>query len=247
MALRGWLLLKGLAREARHWGPFPSLLADAGRQPLLLDLPGVGTEHQRTSPGKVEGIVDDLRERFLRAGTGPWGLFAQSLGGMIALDWAARYPSDFVRVAVSNTSTSDLSPLRDRISRRGLKMLVRAGAERDPVRREQVALDLISNSPLSWARAAEFGQFAKDAPIQKRNIVRQLIAGARSRSPADLPIPLLVLASEHDRMVSWDCSRALAERYQATLRLHPSAGHELALDDPGWVVKELLAFEVSSD
>jgi len=60
-----WLILRGLAREQRHWGPFVDIFEAKvpGSRVHTLDLPGVGTECQRDSPATVAGIVSDLRER----------------------------------------------------------------------------------------------------------------------------------------------------------------------------------------
>lgn len=234
-----WLLLRGLVRQARHWGDFPNVLVARGLSPLLLDLPGVGLERHRTSPASIAGIVDDLRARFLPHAGGPWGIYAQSLGGMIALDWAARYPQDFERVVVTNTSANDLSPRRHRLSDFGLRTILRAVRTRDPVARERLVLDLVSASERGRAHAERFATYSVEAPLTYSVLVRQLYAAARSRSPAHAPVPVLFLASEGDRMVSPACSRALATRYGAPLHVHPTGGHDLPLDDPEWVADRL--------
>ena len=39
-----WVMLRGLTREARHWGNFPAQLGDPVAQPVItLDLPGKAT------------------------------------------------------------------------------------------------------------------------------------------------------------------------------------------------------------
>jgi pimeloyl-ACP methyl ester carboxylesterase len=75
------------------------------------------------------------------------------------------------------------------------------------------------------------------------NVVRQLVAAVRYRADPDLPVPLLVLASQNDRMVDPSASRAIAYRVPgATLKEHPSAGHDLPLDDPQWVLEQIAAW-----
>ena len=51
-----------------------------------------------------------------------------------------------------------------------------------------------------------------------------------------IAIPYLVLASKADRFTNYKCSERLAEKYNATLRLHEKAGHDLPLDDPQWII-----------
>ena len=89
-----WLMLRGMAREQRHWGRFPEALrASLGGDRLhCLDLPGTGTEHARGTPASIRGIKDDVRARWLQLKAqqpGPWGLIAISLGGMVAMRWCA--------------------------------------------------------------------------------------------------------------------------------------------------------------
>src|SRR5690606_3024438 len=102
-----WLMLRGLAREVRHWGSFLATFEEqsGAKRALGLDLPGMGTEVGRPVPNTISGFVDDVRARFLAArgdDPGPWGIFAVSLGGMVLLNWLERYPADFARAVVVN-------------------------------------------------------------------------------------------------------------------------------------------------
>lgn len=241
-----WLLLRGLVRERRHWAGFPSdLAARTGCDVLALDLPGVGTERDRTSPTTLGAIVDDLRARFvLAAGDGrPWAIFAPSLGGMIAMAWAERFPDDFAHVAVCNTSTRDLGTLLQRFSPEALRTLAVSllanGLARDPMERERRTLALVSNTAHGRAHAELFASFARSAPIGAGVLVRQLLAASAANAPAALSVPVSVLCSEGDRLCSPAVSRALAARLGAALFVHPDAGHDLPLDDAPWVINVL--------
>src|SRR5262245_31258005 len=115
-----FLLMRGLVREQRHWGSFPDLLRERWPKASLvfLDLPGTGTEHQRESPTTLAAITHDMRSRFREvraAHEGPFTVLGVSLGGMVALDWCARWPSDFQRAVVINTSAGDLSRVWERL------------------------------------------------------------------------------------------------------------------------------------
>lgn len=242
-----WLLLRGLVRERRHWAGFPSdLAARTGCDVLALDLPGVGTERDRASPTTLGSIVDDLRARFLlgaAAAPGPWAIFAPSLGGMIAMAWAERFPDDFAHVAVCNTSTRDLGTLLQRFSPEALRTLavslVANAVARDPVERERRTLALVSNTAHGRAHAEQFASFARSAPIGAGVLVRQLLAASAANAPAALSVPVSVLCSEGDRLCSPAVSRALAARLGAALFVHPDGGHDLPLDDAPWVIDVL--------
>jgi hypothetical protein len=42
-----------------------------------------------------------------------------------------------------------------------------------------------------------------------------------------------------DKLVNPHCSRTLAQQWQAPLRAHDSAGHDLTLDEPDWVAQQV--------
>ncbi|MDP2308089.1 MAG: alpha/beta fold hydrolase [Pseudomonadota bacterium] len=247
-----WLLLRGLVRERRHWGGFPEqLAARTGAEVLTLDLPGVGTERDRPSPTSIAAIVADLRARWLAAralaaptseDTGPWRLFAPSLGGMIALAWGEAHPDDFAGVVVCNTSARDVASLFDRFSPAALGTVLRALPARGAAREAHI-LGLVSNTEHGRARAEAFAALSKESPIGTDVLVRQLWAGSRAVAPQSLAVPLLVLCSDGDRLCHPRASHALGKRLDAPVRVHPDAGHDLPLDDPGWVMDQMVGWD----
>ena len=243
-----WVFLRGLSREQRHWGGFPEVFQQAVAEARVhcLDLPGTGTEAHRASPATIPGIVEDLRARFLalRASCeGPFALLGMSLGGMVAMQWCADHPEDFVRVCLVNTSAGDLNPPWDRIEPRALWNAVQALATRDPLARERLVLSMVTRCRDDVAAIAEdWARIAQDRPVRRATVVRQLAAASRFRSPERLPIPALVLAGARDLLASPSCARALAERFGAPLEVHPEAGHELSLDAPEWFADQVAAW-----
>lgn len=78
---------------------------------------------------------------------------------------------------------------------------------------------------------------------RRRNLLRQLAAAARFRpDPRPPAVPTLLLAATHDRLVSVECSRAMARAWNVPLREHDDAGHDLPLDDPAWIVGQIAAW-----
>jgi pimeloyl-ACP methyl ester carboxylesterase len=76
-------------------------------------------------------------------------------------------------------------------------------------------------------------------PVSFANTWRQLLAAAQYRAPLAAPVRTLVLAGVQDQLVNVQCSQALATQWSSTLCLHPTAGHDLTLDDAPWVLKEI--------
>jgi pimeloyl-ACP methyl ester carboxylesterase len=77
--------------------------------------------------------------------------------------------------------------------------------------------------------------------------LRQLWAAARYRAPAQAPAPTLILASRNDALVDPSCSEELARRWRVPVRMHASAGHDLTLDDPDWVVDQIRGWVAQAD
>jgi pimeloyl-[acyl-carrier protein] methyl ester esterase len=238
------LLIRGLSREARHWGRFVDDLQsqDSIRDVLCLDLPGVGTELDQAAPGKVSQIVDGMRLRWqdaIRDVEGPWAVLGISFGGMIGLDWCCRYPGDFKGLIVGNTSASNLGLPHERMTPKAMKHVLKSNLEKDPFAREKMILEIVSNDAKKRASVARaWGTIAKESPIRRGTFLRQLVAATAYRSPETCPVPVLILASTGDRFVDVRCSERLAARLGGRLEYHPTAGHAITLDAPEWVAEK---------
>lgn len=239
-----WLLLRGLAREQRHWGGFRGELERRvdGRV-TCLDLPGSGTEHARQSPASIAAIADDLRARFSPGG-GRFGLCAVSLGGMVAMHWCAAHPEDFAAVALINTSAADLSAPWRRMRLGVVPQVLRALAERDPARREERILRITTRLRAGLPELArEWAAFHAERPMARANVLRQLWAASRFRAPAALHVPALVISGALDPFTDPQCPRRLARHFGARFVTHPTAGHDLATDDPAWLATQVASLE----
>ena len=112
-----WVLLRGLARETRHWGNFPKRLKKHYQGVTLLELPGIGRRSHEEAPTKIDDYVEVLREEYLKIKyPGPKALCAISMGGMIAQVWLSKYPKDFESTIIINSSGGKLSPFFHRIT-----------------------------------------------------------------------------------------------------------------------------------
>jgi len=231
-----WLLLRGWARETRHWGAFPQqLAAELGVRVIAADLPGNGRLRRRRSPMNVAAIAEEVRQA--APFKEPLYLLGLSLGGMVAVEWAMRHRAEVAGCVLINTSLRPFSAFYERLRPRNYASLARvAFFERRAHAREAAILKLTSAAVPSATLVSEWARYAEEEPVSRANALRQLVAAARYRAPESPPqIPILLLASRHDRLVDVRCSRTLADRWKVPLALHESAGHDLALDDPRWL------------
>eukprot|EP01034_Spumella_vulgaris_P017400 gene17400-22192_t len=110
---RQWILLRGLTREAAHWGSFVEAFEHAlpGARVVVQDLPGNGLLHRAVSPATVRGMVDACRVQLAAQGVRPpFRVLAMSLGAMAASSWASRYPQELDACVLINTSLRPFSP-----------------------------------------------------------------------------------------------------------------------------------------
>jgi pimeloyl-ACP methyl ester carboxylesterase len=240
-----WILLRGLTREATHWGDFPAVfqqvLPDA--RIVMLDLPGNGQRHHETSPATVAGMVAACRAEVKRQGMAtPVHLLAMSLGAMVAAEWARVAPGEVAACVLINTSVRPFSPIHHRLRPHNIPTLLHLALGRmPPEAAERAVLRLTSNHTDRHEAVIKTWVTARtQRPVSPCNALRQLLAAARYRAPRQAPgVPLLLLASQHDQLVDSRCSQAIANAWHCPLPMHPTAGHDLPLDDPSWVADQV--------
>jgi len=239
-----WVLLRGLTRETRHWGDFPEILQRTvgAAEVVAIDLPGNGRLNAQESPTQVSAMAEHCRQQLRERGlAAPYTLVAMSLGAMVAVAWASRHPEEIAGCVLINTSLRPFSPFHHRLRPHNyLKLASLLWPGRDPLDRESLILQITSNRPATPATLAAWADHARQNPVSARNALRQLLAAVRYQAPADKPTrAVLVLSSAQDRLVDARCSRTLAAHWQAAFAEHPSAGHDLPLDDAPWVAEQI--------
>src|SRR5215813_9934202 len=139
-----WLLLRGWARETRHWGAFPQqLAAELGARVITADFPGNGRLHRQRSPMSVAAIAEEVRQAV--ASKEQLYLLGLSLGGMVAVEWTIRHRGEVAGCVLINTSLRPFSPFYERLRPRAYAELVRLAVfERRTQAREAAILRLTS-------------------------------------------------------------------------------------------------------
>jgi pimeloyl-ACP methyl ester carboxylesterase len=241
--LSTWILLRGLTREARHWGRFPGLLRYGfpHARIIALDLPGNGEFNAATSPLSAAAMASHCRNELTRQGVPPpYRLLAVSMGAMVAAAWAQQYPDEIEACVLINTSFASISRLHERLRPDTWPRLLQLLFTRHAHSREQLVFNLTSRlAKAPPALLDEWVVIRQSRPVGMRNALRQLIAAARFRAPANAPVPTLVLASAADNLVDARCSKEIARRWNCAIAMHPTAGHDLPLDDGAWVAREV--------
>ena len=231
-----FVLIRGLLREARHWGNFPEILQKQYPNALILtpDIPGNGSLSQLTSPNTISGMTDTLRDQI--PDHYPVRLVALSMGAMIAIDWMIRYPVEVASAILINTSLGNISPFYQRLRWQNyhkiIQLLFTARQQR-----EQLILALTSNVQSHRSELlTDWQQWQQENPVSSVSAKNQLLASA-TFSINSIPVqPILIVSSSADQLVDYRCSLMLQQSWGKDYRQHDAAGHDLPLDDPHWLV-----------
>jgi pimeloyl-ACP methyl ester carboxylesterase len=241
-----WVFLRGLMREARHWGEFTAAFQRQLPQAQIVtpDLPGNGRLHQVRSPWRIEDMAECVRRELSARGFAPpYYLLGLSMGAMVAVAWAALHPQEVCGCVLINCSVRRFDPFYRRLrpgAYAALLPLICGNAEQ----RERAVLRLTScRADAHGDILDDWVRYRRECPVARRNALRQLIAAAIYRAPLRRPAPpMLVLSSAMDALVDPRCSRSLVTNWQTAAAIHPHAGHDLPLDDALWVAKQVRAW-----
>ncbi len=234
-----FVLIRGLLRESRHWGDFPQRLQQQYPGSLILtpDIPGNGHLNHLVSPNTIADFTDTLRQQVPDNYTVK--LIAISMGGMIAIDWMHRYPKEVNAAVLINTSLRNISPFYKRLHWQSYPKIIKLLLSKPPVR-ELLILALTSNKHRYNAELIRHWQcLGQENPVTLKSAVNQLRASA-TFSMQGVPLhPLLIISSSADRLVDYRCSLKLQQLWHKDYLQHDSAGHDLPLDEPKWLISEM--------
>jgi pimeloyl-ACP methyl ester carboxylesterase len=205
----------------------------------------MGQYHREQSPTDMQLLAQLMLPRLQRRHAGPWHLVAMSLGAMLAVQLASLVPQQVASLVLINTSAGALTPFYQRLRWQQYPAVLSAFLA--PMRqRERLILQLTSQrwQPQHLQTAVDI---ARRRPVQRLNVLRQLLAASRFSVPVKPQCPVLLLSGARDQLVDPVCSERLARNWQVQHQQHPAAGHDLVLDAPDWLLGQLLAFYATSD
>lgn len=241
---RHWILIRGLMRSAFHWHQFPKKLQQQFPSDSItcLDIPGNGERFTETTPVSIKGMAEDLYDQFenlitAKTGTHDIHIIAISMGGMIASELISMHPDHFSSVHIINSSFSNLSTPWQRMNPKALLSITPNLTNKEN----------LETSILRWTSNKQSSEFVKPwtdearaHPINFRNAIAQLLAAGRYSAPKSKPLEEThIYCSENDHLVGSQCSKNIAKHWQVELNCHPTAGHDLPLDDPDWLIEKI--------
>lgn len=234
------VLLHGFTGSTQTWFPVWDRLTKYFRV-IAIDLPGHGQSFMPSSPHECEfyTVAEDLYAVFGDLGLATFHLLGYSLGGRMALYFAASYPP-LVKTLILESASPGLRTEDERLARRN-----NDNAQADMIERSGIAafVDYWQNLPLwgsqkklpddirSWLRALRL----KNHPQGLANSLRGAGTGVQpslwERLP-ELDMPTLLITGELDTKYTAIAQQMAAALPRSRLALIPGAGHCVHLEKP---------------
>lgn len=240
-------LLHGVGGGRRIWGAeaggTAQTLAAAGCRVIALDLPGYGDSplpDGLSTAVMADAVCDTLRALKAR----PAVLLGHSMGGMVAQEIAARDPGAVQALVLACTSPAFGKPgggwqqgfLRDRLAP------LDAGLGMAALSRQLVAGMV---SPQADTAAVEAGAacMARVPEATYRVALQAIVGFDRREALAQIAVPTLCLAAEHDRTAPPEVMSRMAGKISgAAFAVVPGAGHLANVEQPAAFATAVLDF-----
>jgi len=243
-----YVLIRGLTRGRGHWGDFPSLLKKILRaedEIIFVDLPGNGETYLQRSPWQMRVAAEFCRDSVLKNKRthNQVIVVAISMGAMAAVAWMQNFPTEVHQAVLINTSSAAHSFFLHRFQLGSFFGNAKSFFAQD---REKAILEITSNHPERRAQfLPELREYSASHPVSPANALRQIASAAFFGFPRQAPLrpeKILILTSTQDRLVKVSCSLAIAKAWHCQISQHPTAGHDLPLDDSQWVADQVQKF-----
>ena len=239
------LLLHGIGGGRSIWldggSGTANALAQAGYRAIAIDLPGYGDSAGTPDMASMVQAVLDVADHIGAART---VLLGHSMGGMVAQELAARHPQQSDGLILTCTSASfgkadgawqaqfideRLAPLDAGLGMAGMAQKVVPGmvSPRAPAAALQIAVDVMARVPEATYRTA----------------LRAIAGFDRRVALAQIAVPTLLLAAEHDRTAPPEMMHRMATRIAASsYHCLAGAGHIANVEAPVAFNAAVLAF-----
>lgn len=222
------LLIHGLGYDRRGWGPALDILADRFRV-VTFDNRGVGESDAPPGPYSTAEMAADAKAVLDDAGVGQAHVVGTSLGGMIAQEFASRYPERVGSLVLNATTPAGAEAFA--MPERSVE---RFAAFADDPSLENLR-GLVENSLSDWTVASrpqlveQIFRYRLDHLPRLEPWLAQAAAGRTFSSIAALPMlttPTLVIHGIDDNVVDYRNAELLTQAIPgAELVLVPHMGH----------------------
>jgi 3-oxoadipate enol-lactonase len=222
------LLLPGMMAHHRYWRPAFLDELRASYELVALDYRGTGASDPAREPFAISDLATDVWEVLEALGIETTSVFGFSMGGVVALELALRWPERIEQLVLAAPAVAIEGPPLNSTELSRISRVLRSG---DLERSLQVTWEANVSIDFRDDRAGyvDWVEAAAAHRMSLRTIEHQLAAidGYSPAAPLDeLHVPTLVLHGGEDRLVPLARSRLLVDQLpRADLRTFEGAGH----------------------
>jgi pimeloyl-ACP methyl ester carboxylesterase len=225
------LLLHGIGGSKAIWGESLGALAAAGYRAVAMDFPGYGD-----SPGvaTLQAMVESGLALLNHLGAERSVLVGHSMGGMVAQELVAGAPRRVQALVLACTSSAFGKPEGDWQARFVADRLapLDAGLGMAGMAAKLVP-GMVAPGSVPAALATSMAVMARVPEATYRTALRAIAAFNRRAALAEIRIPTLCLAGEHDRTAPPEVMLRMAQRIAgAEYRCLSDAGHIANVEQP---------------
>lgn len=241
------ILIRGLGRWSEHWVGFDKRLAEHWKV-ITFDSRGLGRTTTPLLPwNTIADLAADVSLILRSERIDSAHIVGTSLGGMIALEFAANFPQMAKSVTAINTSIGRSG--HRRLSWNASRALIRAAKTGDKMYPELARVLLATSAPQNVIEllATNWKEVDKKYPLPIAIVTQQLLLAMRwrhiTRIGKSLQCPVQIISAEEDQFVPRGNSLFLASRIPGALFTQiPRGGHETHVDQPEALEKALSDF-----
>ena len=237
------VLLHGYLETLSVWDDF-MLLLDKDIRVIRIDLPGHGMSGTNADINTVDFSAQVVYEALLKCGVNKCAIVGHSMGGYVALAFAANYP-DAVQGLCLFHSTPNPDPEEKREGRNREIVLIREGKLSLAIAKGIPQMFAADNVPRFAEKITEIKEIAE---ICDPEGIIACLEGMMARPDrntflAGFTKPLLFVFGEKDRYISMEVAQGLAERYkQAQTLWLANSGHNGFIEEPEKAAEKLNDF-----
>ncbi|MEY4284512.1 MAG: alpha/beta hydrolase [Pseudomonadota bacterium] len=235
------VMLHGIGGRAKAWEPVMRLGQQRGWASLAWDMPGYG-HSPAIDPMDFDGLSEALHQ--LVKDRGRIALVGHSMGGMVALQHAARHASDLAALVLVATSPAfgkaDGDFQREFIAQRLAPLQAgRTMSEMAIGLLPQLCAPGYQGSGLALAQAC----MSSVSPAAYERALRALVQFDQRAALPGIAVPTLCLAAEHDQAAPPAVMSRMASLIpQAQSQCLPGLGHLMNLENPSAFAKAVFDF-----
>jgi pimeloyl-ACP methyl ester carboxylesterase len=244
MASTKIFLVLGIAREPKHWKSAIEVLQQTfpAFEIIALKNPGTSVHCKMNVPLSIEAQVEFLKKQYDTVKGDTNYFVGWSMGGMIVSLWAKLYPKDINGMTLITTSFGSLTRLPlYRLRPLIIPSILTAIFSKGMKREEMMYATICNNETNKQALLPEWLAIQAEHPITGVNILRQVVACVRFVGTSLIQQhPVLIIGAPNDKLVNNKCSTSIAKMWKKAKYIeHPTAGHDVFLDEPQWVSIEM--------